>query len=317
MRAVIQIPCFNEEETLPTTLEALPRELPGFDEVLVLVIDDGSTDNTIAVAESCGVEHIVRMHGNQGLARAFMAGLLEAVALKADVIINTDADNQYCADDIGKLVSPLLDDRADVVIGSRPIESIGHFSFVKKLLQRIGSGVVRNLSGTLVRDAPSGFRAFTREAALRLNVFSQYTYTLETLIQAGHSNLRVVDTPIRVNGPTRPSRLISSIPSYVRRSVLDLLSAYVIYSPTRIFGVAAALFLVPGAFLALRYLYFLSQGNGLGHVQSVIASGVLAMCGVFMLAIGVLAHLLAINRRLLEEARYLLRSRSARDRPAP
>ncbi|MCP4654300.1 MAG: glycosyltransferase family 2 protein, partial [bacterium] len=235
MKVIIQIPCLNEEGNLPQTLAELPRELPGVERVEWMVIDDGSTDGTVEVARSLGADHIVRMNGNQGLARAFMAGLVAAAEHGADVIVNTDADNQYQAEDVGALVRPILEGEADLVIGSRPIQSIRHFSAVKRILQRLGSGVVRTLSGTRIRDAPSGFRAFSRDAALRLNVFSNYTYTLETIIQAGHSNLRVVDVPIRVNAPTRPSRLIRSIPAYIRRSILALLSTYLIYRPTRIF----------------------------------------------------------------------------------
>jgi glycosyltransferase involved in cell wall biosynthesis len=310
MKLVIQIPCYNEEEDLPRTLAALPTSIPGVDTIEVLVIDDGSTDQTVAVARQNRVRHVFSNAGNQGLARTFMNGLQAALAAGADVIVNTDADNQYNADDISLLVQPIVEGRADIVVGARPIQSIEHFSPIKKTLQRLGSTVVRSLSGTRIADAPSGFRAFSRDAALRLNVFSRYTYTLETLIQAGHSNLRVIDVPIRVNGPTRPSRLIRSIPTYVRRSILDLFATYVVYSPARLFGWLAALFLLPGGVLAARYAYFASIGEGTGHVQSVIASGVLAVCGVFAIAIAVLAHLLAINRRLLEELRYLQRSRT-------
>ena len=314
-KLIIQIPCLNEEENLPETLAELPRSLEGVDRIEWLIIDDGSTDRTAEVARSLGVEHVVQMQGNQGLARAFMAGLLAGVERGADVIVSTDADNQYCAADIPSLLRPIFQGEADVVIGSRPISSIRHFSPVKRFLQKLGSRVVRTLSGTHVQDAPSGFRAFTRDAARRLNVFSNYTYTLETIIQAGHSNLRIVDRPIRVNGPTRPSRLIRSIPTYIRRSILDLLSTYVIYRPTRIFGGLAVAFLVPGFLLAVRYLVLASMGAGKGHIQSVIASGVLGVCGVFMLAIGIVAHLLRINRQLLEELRYRHLVRREDERP--
>lgn len=308
MKVIIQIPCLNEADTLPATLADLPRELPGVDVVEWLVIDDGSTDDTALVARRHGVDHLVRMNGNQGLARAFTAGLLAAVDLGADIVVNTDADNQYRSEDIADLVAPILAGDADMVIGARPIAAIRHFSPLKRFLQRLGSGVVRTVSGTEVRDAPSGFRAFTADAALRLNVFSGYTYTLETIIQAGSANLRITDVPIRVNGPTRPSRLIRSLPSYVWRSVGDILRTYVIYHPVRIFGLLGALFLAPATVLAVRYLVYVALGEGTGHVQSVIASGVLAICGVFMLAIGIVAHLQGVNRRLLEETRYLLHS---------
>ena len=314
MKLIIQIPCFNEEQTLPETLECLPREMDGIDEIEWLVIDDGSTDRTVEVARAHGVDHIVRMNGNQGLAKAYMAGLVRASELGADIIANTDADNQYRADDLVRLVEPVREGRADIVIGARPIDTIRHFSVIKRFLQRLGSGVVRTLSRTQVRDAPSGFRAMTRDAALRLNVFSRYTYTLETIIQAGHSNLRVVDVPIRVNPPTRPSRLMRSTASYVKRSMLDLLRAYLIYRPTVIFNTLAILFLVPAGGLAVRYLYLAAAGFGKGHIQSVIASGVLAICGVFMLALGVVTHLLGINRKLLEELRFLERRASVERR---
>ena len=306
VKVIIQIPCLNEAGTLPETLTDLPRELPGVDVVEWLLIDDGSTDDTALIARQLGVDHLVRMNGNQGLARAFTAGLLAAVELGADVVVNTDADNQYRSEDIGALLAPILAGEADMVIGSRPIDAIRHFSLLKRFLQRLGSRVVRTASGTAVRDAPSGFRAFTADAALRLNVFSGYTYTLETIIQAGSANLRIADVPIRVNAPTRPSRLIRSLPSYVWRSVGDILRTYVIYHPAQIFGLMGALFVTPAAGLAVRYLVYAARGEGTGHVQSVIASGVLAICGVFMLAIGVVAHLQGVNRRLLEESRYLL-----------
>lgn len=317
MKLIIQIPCYNEEATLPETVAELPREIPGFDSVEYLIIDDGSTDRTVEVARECGVHHVVSLNGNHGLATGFMTGLMAAIERGADVIVNTDADNQYCAGDISKLVAPILANRADIVIGARPIQTIQHFSPIKRYLQRLGSRVVRALSRTSVEDAPSGFRAMTRDAALRLNVFNSYTYTLETIIQAGRSNLRVVNVPIRVNGPTRPSRLMRSVTQYIRRSILTMLSVYLIYRPTKIFNVLAGVFLVPALVLALRYLYLAFLiGNGKGHVQSVIASGVLAVCGVFMLAMGVVAHLLAINRRLLEEVRYLSRARRRDERAA-
>jgi len=312
MKLVIQIPCLNEEATLPATLADLPRELPGFDEVEWMVVDDGSTDRTAEVAREHGVAHVVRMNGNQGLARAFMAGLEAAVERGADVIVNTDADNQYRGDDVHLLVEPILEGRADLVVGSRPISAIRHFSPLKRMLQKLGSAVTRALSRTVVRDAPSGFRAFSRDAALRLNVFSSYTYTLETVVQAGHSNLRVVDVPIRVNPPTRKSRLIRSLDRYVRRGVVDLIGTWLVYRPVRAFGVLSALFLLPAVVLAVRYLVYVALGEGAGHVQSVIASGVLATCGVLTLGMGIVAHLLGVNRRLLEELRYL--ARKNRDR---
>jgi glycosyltransferase involved in cell wall biosynthesis len=317
MKLIIQIPCLNEAETLPATVADLPRQVQGFEAVEWMVVDDGSTDGTAEVARALGVDHVVRMNGNQGLARAFMAGLVAATERGADVIVNTDADNQYCAADLGALVAPIVAGRADIVIGARPIKAIRHFSPAKRLLQVLGSRVVRALSGADVGDAPSGFRAMTRDAALRLNVFGDFTYTIETVIQAGLSNLRITSVPVRVNAPTRPSRLFRSMAGYVRRSLLTMLSVYLIYRPARIFGALALGFFAPGAVLALRYLALMATGEGKGHVQSVIASGVLGLCAVFMAAIGIVAHLQSINRRLLEEIRYLERSRRVRERFGP
>jgi glycosyltransferase involved in cell wall biosynthesis len=316
MKLIIQVPCLNEAEALPATLADLPRGVDGFDRVEIMVIDDGSTDGTADVARQHGADHVVRMNGNQGLARAFMAGIVAAVEFGADVIVNTDADNQYCADDIANLVKPILEGQADIVIGARPIVNIEHFSPAKRLLQRLGSHVVRKFSNTAVQDAPSGFRAMTREAALRLNVFSGFSYTIETIIQAGLSNLRIVNVPIRVNGPTRPSRLFKGNLSYIRRSIFTMLSVYLIYRPTHLFGWLSAAFLAPGLLLGVRYLILMALGGGTGHIQSVIACAILVLCGVFMAAIGVVAHLLSINRRLLEEIRYLERSRGLTRRPA-
>lgn len=310
MKLIIQVPCYNEQQALPETLADLPREVEGFDRVEWLVVDDGSTDRTVEVALENGVDHVVRMNGNEGLARAFMAGLEAAIERGADVIVNSDADNQYRADGIPDLTRPILAGEADVVVGARPIATIQHFSAIKRLLQRLGSAVVRSLSGTEIEDAPSGFRAMSREAALRLNVFNSYTYTMETIIQAGRSKLRVINVPIQVNQPTRPSRLISSLPAYIWKSVGTILSAYLIYRPVKIFWLLSAIFLFAGAVLAVRYLVLAYVLGSIGHVQSVIASGVLALSGVFMAAFGIAAHLLAINRRLLEEIRYLERSRS-------
>lgn len=306
MRIFVQIPCLNEAETLPMTLDALPESAAGRP-VEVLVIDDGSTDDTAQVARDHGVQHVVRHQQNRGLAAAFMTGLVSCVERGADIIVNLDADNQYDAGAIERLVTPVLEGRADIVVGSRPIADIQHFSPVKKWLQFLGSSVVRALSGTPVRDAPSGFRAFSADAALRLNVFSTYTYTLETLIQAGHSNLRVLDVPVDVNPPTRSSRLIRSIPSYIRRSARDLLRTYAIYRPTSMFNVLGAALLIPSMVLAARYLGFHFSGEGAGHVQSVIVAGALGAASVFMFAIGAVAHLIGINRRLLEEVRFLTR----------
>jgi glycosyltransferase involved in cell wall biosynthesis len=308
MKLIIQIPCLNESESLAASLAALPREIDGFDCVEVMVIDDGSTDRTVDVARALGVDHILQMNGHQGLARAFMAGLVAATELGADVIVNIDADNQYSASCIGGLVRPIIEGRADIVIGARPLWSIRHFSPVKRLLQTLGSRVVRTFSGTDVCDATSGFRAMNRHAALRLNVFDDFTYTIETIIQAGASNLRILSVAVQVNGPVRPSRLFRSNLYYVWRSVLTVASVYTIYRPTQIFGVMSLAFLLPALALGLRYLLLMTAGEGSGHVHSLIACSILAVGGVFMAVIGIVAHLQKINRRLLEELRYLLRS---------
>lgn len=310
-RLAIQICALNEEATLPATLNALPRKVAGFDSVRIIVVDDGSADRTAEVAAQHGADVVVRHAGRQGLARAFMSAVEASIAEGADVVVHTDADNQYDARDIPALLAPITAGRADIVVGARPIETIRHFSFTKRLLQRLGTRVVRSLSGTDITDAPSGFRAFTRDAALRLNVFGSFSYTLETLIQAGRSNLCVVSVPVRVNPPTRPSRLARSSLHYTLRSAGAIIAAYIAYRPVAVFGVLAAAFALPSVVLAARYLAFMLQGAGKGHVQSVIVASGLGGCAVFMLAIGAIAHLLAVNRRLLEEIRYLERASRA------
>jgi glycosyltransferase involved in cell wall biosynthesis len=307
-KLIIQVPCYNEEATLGVTLGALPRAVPGFDAVEWMVIDDGSTDRTSEVARAHGVDHLVRLPQNQGLARAFIAGIEAAVRAGADVIVNTDADNQYCADDIPKLVGPILDGDAEFVVGARPIVDLEHFSRTKKILQLLGSRVVRLASRTRVADAPSGFRAISRAAALQLNVFGEYTYTLETIIQAGHRNIPVASVPIRTNPDLRPSRLISSIPRYVLRSGATIVRSFAIYRPLRFFaGIGLALFGV-GVLLALRYLYYVLVGEGAGHVQSVMVSCLLMGLGIFTGLIGVIADLISVNRRLLEQIDARLRA---------
>ena len=307
MKLVIQLPCYNEETTLAQTLNDLPREIPGVSEIQILVIDDGSQDRTVEVAKSNGADHVVSLTRNEGLARAFSRGLEESLALGADIIVNTDADNQYNAEDISKLVQPILDGKAEMVIGARPISAISHFSPLKKLLQRLGSGVVRSVSGTDVNDAPSGFRAFSRSAAMRLNVFSEYTYTLETIIQAGQNNIPIESIPIRVNKPTRPSRLMKSIPGYIQRSTATIFRIFVTYRPLRFFLTIAIAVFIGGFLLALRYLRFLWIGEGAGHVQSVILSGVLMLSGVLFGVIALLADLISVNRRLLEKLNWRIR----------
>ena len=302
-RLVIQIPCFNEESTIGTTLAALPRRVDGFDVVEWLIVDDGSTDGTVAVAIAAGADHIVSLPHNQGLARAFMAGIEASLKAGADVIVNTDADNQYAADSIAELVAPILEGRAQIVIGARPISDIRDFSAVKKILQRIGSAVVRMASGTSIPDAPSGFRAIAAAAALRLNVFGDYTYTLETIIQAGRKSIPITSVPVRVNPATRPSRLVRSIRSYVTRSMFNIARVFVLYKPLRFFSVIGVLLLLPGVVLGLRFLYYYWVQGGAGHIQSLILAAILTLSAMIVFVAGVLSDLIASNRVLLEELR--------------
>ncbi len=304
MKLIIQIPCFNEAEALPVTLRELPREVAGFDCVEWLVINDGSSDGTAEVALQNGVDHIVNFTGNQGLARAFLAGLDSCIKLGADVIINTDADNQYMAADIPLLVAPILAGTADVVIGARPIGEIASFSLLKKLLQKAGSAVVRFVSNTGISDAPSGFRAITREAALRFNVFNDYTYTLETIIQAGQKGIATVSVPIRVNSTMRPSRLVKSNTSYIRKSLITIVRMFVVYKAFRFFMAIGLSALLLGVLGGLRYLGYYLSGNGAGHVQSLILSSILLGVGFQTILTAFLADLLAVNRRLMEDVQY-------------
>lgn len=311
-KLIIQIPCFNEAETLAIALAALPREVDGFDEVEWLVIDDGSTDETAGIASQLGVHYVIRHPVNRGLAAAFMTGLDACITYGADVIVNTDADNQYNADDIPKLTTPIIEGKADMVVGARPIDSTEHFSCIKKKLQRLGSWAVRAASKTSIADAPSGFRAISRETALRLNVFNAYTYTLETIIQAGLSNFRVVSVPISTNADLRPSRLVKSVPNYVKRSLGTILRVFVTYRPLFVFFWLTALIATPGFLLALRFLYFYMTGNGNGHIQSLIAASMLIILGALAGLIGLLADLISVNRKLLERIYRILRE-SARE----
>lgn len=308
MKLIIQIPCFNEEKTLPVTLRELPRSLEGFDSVEWLIIDDGSTDDTVAVAKANGVDHVVSFAKNQGLSRVFMAGLDACIKLGADVIVNTDADNQYSAKDIPLLIQPILDKKAELVIGARPISEIKHFPFIKKQLQKLGSWVVRLASKTSIPDAPSGFRAMSREAALRLNVFNEYTYTLETIIQAGQKNMAITSVPVRVNDELRPSRLVKSIPSYLQKSIITIVRIFVVYKPFRFFMTLGFLSVAAGLLIGLRFLYFyFVTGESTGHIQSLILASILFGFGFQTVLVAFVADLLAVNRRLLEDVQYRLR----------
>jgi glycosyltransferase involved in cell wall biosynthesis len=307
MKLIIQIPCYNEEKTLALALAELPREVPGFDVVEWLIIDDGSTDETRRVAKENGVDHIVGYTRNQGLARGFMLGLDACVKQGADVIVNTDADNQDDARFIPDLTRPIVEGKADMVIGARPIQMIEHFSFTKKLLQQLGSSVVRKVSHTNIPDAPSGFRAFSRDAAMKLNVFNEYTYTLETIIQAGMKQMAVSSVPVEVNKDLRPSRLVKSISSYIKKSIITILRIFVVYKPFRFFlAMGLAIFSV-GMVLGLRFLYYYLTGEGQGHIQSVVLAGVMMGIGFQTFLVAFIADLLSVNRKLLEEIQYRLR----------
>lgn len=306
-KVIIQIPCYNEEESLPVTLEKLPRSLPGVDMVEWLVVDDGSTDRTAQVAREHGVDHLVQLPRNQGLARAFARGLEASVQAGADIVVNTDADNQYFAGDIPRLIEPILSGEAEMVVGERPINDIPHFSPLKKALQRLGSWVVRLVSKTDVPDAPSGFRAMSREAAMKLQVFNSYSYVLETLIQAGHKGMAVTSVPVRTNPELRPSRLFRSTVGYVARQGLTIVRIFMTYRPFAFFAVPGTLVFVLGFAGGLRFLYFFLIGEGAGHVQSVILSALLLGSGVFLVVVGLLADLTSVNRKLLEGLDWRLR----------
>jgi glycosyltransferase involved in cell wall biosynthesis len=308
MKLIIQIPCYNEAETLAVTLCALPRKVAGFDKVEWLIIDDGSTDKTVEIAQQNGADHIVRHIRNRGLARAFMTGIREAVRLGADVIVNTDADNQYNAEDIPVLVNPIIERKADIVIGARPIDSIKHFSPTKKLLQKIGSWVVRTASNTDIPDAASGFRAMSRDAVQRLIVFDNYTYTLETIIQAGQKNMAITSVPIRVNADLRPSRLVKNNAYYVIRSIFTIVRIFIVYRPFRFFCSIGALLFGAGILIGMRFMWFYFTGHGAGHVQSLILAGILAGMGFQTLLIAVIADLLSVNRTMMEDVRYNLKT---------
>lgn len=301
-KLIIQIPCFNEEATLAIALRALPRVVAGFDKVEWLIVNDGSADRTVAVARENGVDHVVDLGAHRGLAAAFVAGLDAALRAGADVIVNTDADNQYCADDIPKLTGPILAGEAAIVIGARPVAEIAHFSPLKKILQRIGSSVVRQASGTDVADAPSGFRAMSREAALQLNVFSRYTYTLETIIQAGQKNIPILSVPVRTNAELRPSRLVKSMRDYVNRSILTIFRISVTYRPLRVFLALGTIPFLCGTGLGMRWLLlFAIEGGTRTHLPSLILAAILILIGVQLWIVGIVADIVAVNRRLMED----------------
>ena len=310
MKLVIQIPCLNEENSLPVTLEALPKHIDGIDEIEVLVIDDGSTDNTVDVAKRAGADAVISLGSNKGLAKAFVAGINKALSMGADIIVNTDADNQYKAEYIEKLIKPILENKADIVIGARPVDSIEHFSPLKKFLQKLGSAVMRFVSSSTVKDAPSGFRAFSKNAALQMNVFDKYTYTLETIMQARAKGLVIDCVDIDVNPELRKSRLFNNMFQYIRRSIFTMLRMFIIYRPFRFFIVLGLLFFLSGLILGVRCLYYYSIGDGIGHIQSLILTAILLIFGVQVSLIAVLSELLSINRKLLEDIQFRVKIES-------
>jgi len=300
LKLIVQIPCYNEERTLAETIADIPRSIEGIDTVEILIVDDGSTDRTVAVARQSGADHIVRNKQNMGLARSFRNGLDVCLKLGADLIVNTDGDNQYVADDIPKLVRPILDGEADIVIGDRQTHQIPHFSPTKKFLQRLGSAVVRRLAGAQVRDTVSGFRAFSREAAIRLNIVSSFSYTVETVIQAGKRQLAVTSVPVRTNPRTRDSRLSKSIPHFIQHSLGTMVRMYAMYQPLRVFFYLGSLLIIVGLLPILRFIYYYAIGEGGGHVQSLILGGPLVMMGFLAYMVGLVADLISFNRQLLE-----------------
>lgn len=304
MKLIIQIPCYNEAETLEVALNDLPKKLNGIDQIEYLIINDGSHDDTVEVARKWGVHHVVNFKQNKGLAKGFVAGLDGCLKYGADIIVNTDADNQYCGEDIAVLIRPILDGEADMVIGERPIDDTEHFSYVKKKLQHFGSWVVRKASNTNIPDAPSGFRAFSRDAAMRVNVVNDYTYTLETIVQAGREKIAIASVPIRTNAELRPSRLFKSIWGYVKKSVLTILRAYMMYKPLMCFTLLSIPSVAIGLGIGLRFLYFMAKGSGSGHIQSLILACTLIIVGFLTFMIGLVADVIAANRKILQDVQY-------------
>lgn len=305
-KLIIQIPCYNEEKTLLTTLEALPKKVEGISEIEVLLINDGSTDQSAQIAEDWGAK-VLNIKPNKGLANAFRSGLQEALNLGADIIVNTDADNQYCADDIAELVKPILEKKADIVVGARDIFSIKEFSPIKKMLQKVGSFVLRLLSSTQVEDAPSGFRAFSREAGIKINVFDNYTYTMETLLQANAKDLKVISVPIRVNEQLRKSKLMKNIFDYIFKSMKTTIRMFIVYRPFRFFITIAGMLAFLGLIVVARFLYYYFMGNGNGHIQSLILAAILLISSVQMGIIAIIGDLLSINRKIMEDVQTRLK----------
>ncbi len=310
MKLIIQIPCYNEEENLPVTLRELPREIKGIDKIEWLVINDGSTDGTAEVARQNNADHIVSFSHNKGLAKAFMIGLLESLKQGADIIVNLDADNQYFAGDIPKLIQPILNGEAEIVVGERPITKTDHFSVTKKLLQKIGSSVVRLFSSTDIKDAPSGFRAISKDAASQINVFSNYTYTLEMIIEAGQKGIPIKSVPIRTNRPLRKSRLISSVPKYLYYSAITILRSFITYKPLKFFSILGSIFLISGLLIGIRWLYLFLGGPQASSIPSLILTAILLILGFLLIIFGFIADLMSVNRKLLEDLQLTVRKSS-------
>ena len=304
MKLIIQIPCYNEAETLEIALNDLPKHIDGIDTIEYLIINDGSHDNTVEVAKRWGVHYVVNFTKNRGLAKGFMAGLDACLRNGADIIVNTDADNQYCGDDIETIVRPILEGKSDIVIGARPIDQTEHFSPLKKKLQHFGSWVVRKASNSDIPDAPSGFRAYSREAAMRMNVTNEYTYTLETIVQAGRERIPMTSVPIRTNGELRPSRLFNSMLGYVKKSMLTILRAYVLYKPLKFFTILGSIPFGIGVILGIRFLVYLFQGQSAGHIQSLVLASTLLMMGFMTYVVGILSDTIAAERKILEDTQY-------------
>ncbi|GBE33596.1 undecaprenyl-phosphate mannosyltransferase [bacterium BMS3Bbin06] len=304
MKLVIQIPCYNEEKTIGLTISKLPREIDGISKVELLIVDDGSTDRTVEVAKSCGVDYIVRHPRNLGLAKTFMTGLEASIEVGADIIVNTDADNQYCADDIEKLINPILNGTAEIVVGARPIDEIDHFSPSKKCLQKLGSWVVRLISRTDIDDVTSGFRAISRKAAMHLNIFDSFTYTLETVIQAGQEGIAIISVPVGVNEEMRPSRLIKNVPHYIMRSLLTVVRIFMTYKAFRFFSLPGVIIIGLGLLISIRFMVFYLTGDGIGHIQSLILSALLMGAGGGLCVVGLLADLISVNRKMIERINW-------------
>ena len=307
MKLIIQIPCYNEAETLTIALDALPKHIDGIDRLEYLIINDGSRDNTVQVAKDWGVNYVVSFPKNKGLAIGFMAGIDACIRNGADIIVNTDADNQYCGEDIEKLVRPILENRAEIVVGERPIDQTADFSPLKKKLQHFGSFVVRKASATDIPDAPSGFRAYSREAALHINVVNQYTYTLETIVQAGRNRMAITSVPIRTNPELRKSRLFHSMGAYIKKSMLTIIRAYMMYKPLVFFLICGSIPFIVGVIFVVRFLILYAHGGGMGHIQSLVFASMLIMVGFMTFIMGLQADIIAANRKILEDVQFRIR----------